>query len=653
MCGICGIVYADRRRAVSEKLIERMNYVQRHRGPDDFGVWVKDNVGLGQARLSIIDLSPLGHQPMCNEDGSIWITFNGEIYNFPEIRERLLARGHKFRSRTDSEVILHLWEEKGPDLVEDLRGMFAIALWDERQKTLFLARDRMGKKPLFYADLPDRIVFGSEIKAILQDPEFKPEPDLEAIHYYLAYQSVPSPYSAFKGVKKLPPAHYLIARNGQTQIKRYWKLSYRDQLSVESEAAQRDLQEEIIERLREAVKIRLISDVPLGAFLSGGIDSSIVVALMAGLMDQPVKTFSIGFTEDEYNELPYARMVAERYQTEHHEFIVTPDARAIFPQLIWHYNEPFADSSAIPTYYVSKLAREHVTVVLTGDAGDENFAGYPRYQFKGEYEPDFGPAYPTVLQRLLNPASDSRLQPFLGRGKTTWRDLQRMRDLKCLRYFYYYRITHFHEGYQQQLYTPEFFQRLDGKFAVDILLEKYRQSGVSAFLDSTLYTDLHLYLPDTLMTKTDIAGMTHSLEARMPLLDHKFLEFAARIPSGLKLKDGLISKYIFKKAVEPYLPEEVIYRKKMGFGVPIDHWFRDELKEMVFDTLLSQRAIERGYFQRSYVENMLERHSAGESWQYLIWNLLMLELWHQMFIDQSLFPPIPKDDISVEAIHRS
>jgi len=647
MCGICGIVYADRSRAVSEVLIERMNFVQRHRGPDDFGVWVKENVGLGQARLSIIDLSPLGHQPMCNENGTVWITFNGEIYNFMEIREKLLARGHQFRSRTDSEVILHLWEEKGPRMVADLHGMFAIALWDDRQKTLFLARDRMGKKPLFYADLPDRIVFGSEIKAILQDPEFRPEPDLEAIHYYLAYQSVPSPYSAFKGVKKLPPAHYLLARNGQVEVKRYWNLSYRDKLRVESEAAERDLQVEIIERLREAVKLRLISDVPLGAFLSGGIDSSIVVALMAGLMDQPVKTFSIGFSEDEYNELPYARMVAERYQTEHHEFIVTPDAQAIFPQLIWHYNEPFADSSAIPTYYVSKLAREHVTVVLTGDAGDENFAGYPRYQTKGEYEPDFGPAYPTVLQRLFNPAADVRLRPFLARGKPGWRDLQRMRDLKCLRYFYYSRITHFHEGYQQQLYTPEFFNKLDGKFTVDVMLEKYRQSRTSDFIDSTLYTDLNLYLPDTLMTKTDIAGMTHSLEARMPLLDHQFLEFVARIPSGLKLKDGLISKYIFKKAVEPYLPEEVIYRRKMGFGVPIDHWFRGELKEMVLDTLLSQRAIQRGYFQRPYIENMLEGHLAGESWQYLIWNLLMLELWHQMFIDQSLSPPIPKDGFLV------
>jgi asparagine synthase (glutamine-hydrolysing) len=639
MCGICGIVYKDAERRVPVELIQRMNEVLHHRGPDDSGAWVKEHVGLGQARLSIIDLSPLGHQPMCNEDGTIWITFNGEIYNYPEIRQYLLAKGHQFRSRSDTEVILHLWEEKGPQLVEDLRGMFAIALWDDRKKELFLARDRMGKKPLFYTDQPDRIVFGSEIKAIQQDPDFKPEPDLEAIHHYLAYQSVPSPYCAFKGIKKLPPAHYLLARNGHIQVRRYWQLSYLDKLRVETEAAQRELEAEIIERLSEAVRIRLMSEVPLGAFLSGGIDSSIVVALMAGLMDQPVKTFSIGFDYEEYNELPFARLVADRYQTEHHEFIVTPDAKAIIPQLIWHYNEPFADSSAIPTYYVSKMARQFVTVVLTGDAGDENFAGYPRYQFSGEYTPDYGAAYPTILQRLFHPTQDARLKSFVTRSQRTWRDLQRMRDLKRQRLFYYYRITHFNENYHDQLYQPEFLARVDGVFPIDKMLEKYRQSGTRNFLDSTLFVDLNLYLPDTLMTKTDIAGMAHSLEARMPLLDHKFLEFVARIPPDLKLKDGLISKFIFKKAVESYLPHEVIYRKKMGFGVPLDHWFRHELKELAYDTLLSQTAMQRGYFRKPYIEGMLDRHQAGESWQYLIWNLLFLELWHQMFIDQTLLPP--------------
>jgi asparagine synthase (glutamine-hydrolysing) len=635
MCGIDGILYHDRLQAVPEKLIEKMNAVLCHRGPDDVGVWVKGNVGLGQARLAIIDLSPLGHQPMCNEDGTVWITFNGEIYNFLELKAELISKGHQFRSQTDSETILHLWEELGPACVEKLRGMFAIALWDERQQTLFLARDRMGKKPLFYADLPDRFIFGSEIKAILQDEDFEIVPDLEAIHYYLTYQSVPAPYSAFKGVKKLPPAHSLLVKDGKVTIQRYWDLSYRQKRQVIGEAGERELQAEIIERLREAVRIRLMSDVPLGAFLSGGIDSSIVVALMAGLMDQPVKTFSIGFAEEEYNELPYARMVAERYHTDHHEFIVKPDAQAIFPELVWHYNEPFADSSAIPTYYVSKLARQYVTVVLTGDGGDENFAGYPRYQNLGDYA--IQNDYPSWPFRYLRPNSEMRL--FKRQQGNMLQDMRRLKDLTQERLLYYKRITHFSEYYQQSLYTPEFFEKLHGKFGVDIMLDKYRRSDATNFLDATLYLDFNLYLPDTLMTKTDIAGMTHSLEARMPILDHLFMEFVATIPPALKLKDGTISKYIFKKAVEPYLPHEVIYRPKMGFGVPTDHWFRDELKELTYDTLLSQRAIERGYFNRAYVQSMLDRHQTGENWQYLIWNLLMLEMWHLMFVDQTLAQP--------------
>lgn len=636
MCGICGVLYYDPSRPAPEALLQQMNHVLRHRGPDEEGVWIKGNVGLGQRRLSIIDLSPLGRQPMSNEDGTIWLTYNGEIYNYLELRDELIKKGHHFRSRTDTEVIIHLWEEEGERCVERLRGMFALALWDENRQSLFLARDRMGKKPLFYAALPDRFLFGSEIKAILQDPDFEPEVDLEAVHHYLAYQSVPAPYSAFKNIRKLPPAHSLLVKNGQAAApRRYWQLSYKNKLVLNGAGSLAALQEEIIERLREAVRIRLMSDVPLGAFLSGGIDSSIVVALMAGLMDQPVKTFSIGFAEDEYNELPYARMVAERYGTDHHEFVVTPDAQAIFPELIWHYNEPFADSSAIPTYYVSKLARQHVTVILTGDGGDENFAGYPRYQNQGEYA--LKPDYPRLLARLIR--SGINMKEFVGHGSGWWRDLRRLQDLTQQRLLYYYRITHFHELYQAQLYTPMLRRQLNGLVTVDWMLDKYRQSDAANFLDATLNLDLSLYLPDTLMTKTDIAGMTHSLEARMPLLDHHFLEFVASIPPELKLKDGVISKYIFKKAVEPYLPHEVIYRKKMGFGVPIDHWFRHELQEMVYDTLLSRRAIERGYFRHDYIETILNRHQQGESWQYLIWNLLMLEMWHLMFIDKVLAPP--------------
>jgi asparagine synthase (glutamine-hydrolysing) len=634
MCGICGIVYHDPARRVSEELVTRMSDTIRHRGPDDGGVYVKANVGLGFRRLSIIDLSPTGHQPITNEDGSAWIVFNGEIYNYPELRDELLAKGHIFRSRTDTETILHLWEEEGERCVERLRGMFAIAIWDSHRQTLFLARDREGKKPLFYAMLHDRLLFGSEIKTILQDPDFKREPDLEAIHHYLAYQSVPAPYCAFKGIRKLPPAHYLLIKNGSASLHRYWKLSYTQKLSMDGPDAEEKLKVEIIDRLREAVRIRLMSDVPLGAFLSGGVDSSIIVALMAGLMDQPVKTFSIGFTYEEYNELPYARMVAERYGTEHHEFIVTPDAQAIIPELVWHYNEPFADSSAIPTYYVSKMARQYVTVVLTGDAGDENFAGYPRYQFKGENS--LQRKVPSLLKRLTRP--NQLWSAFMINGD--WLGaFRRLKSLNQQRFLYYLRITHFHESYQSQLYTPEFRKQLGNIATVDLMLDKFRHSDARDFLDAMLDVDLGLYLPDTLMTKTDIASMANSLEARAPMLDHQFLEFVARIPSDLKLKDGTVGKYILKKAVEPYLPDEVIYRKKMGFGVPIDHWFRHELKDMAYDTLLSRRAIERGFFRREYIESILDRHQAGEQWQYLIWNLLMLELWFLMFIDGTLLPP--------------
>ena len=635
MCGIDGILYYDRKKIVSERLIERMNSVICHRGPDDGGMYVNANVGLGFRRLAIIDLSPTGHQPMCNENESVWIAFNGEIYNYLELREELINKGHTFRSRSDTETVIHLWEEEGERCVEKLRGMFAFAIWDSNRNALFLARDREGKKPLYYAPLHDRLLFGSEIKTILADPDFKAEPDLQAIHHYLAFQSVPAPFCAFKGINKLPPAHTLLWKDGKYTLRRYWKLSYAKKRSVRTIQDELALQEEIIERLREAVKIRLMSEVPLGAFLSGGIDSSIIVALMAELMDQPVKTFSIGFTHEEYNELPYARMVAERYGTEHHEFIVTPDATDIFPELVWHYNEPFADSSAIPTYYVSKMAREFVTVILTGDAGDENFAGYPRYQFDGDYQLSNKLSFAWKRFDKNNPLTSSFFDPNDSLGT-----FKRLAGLSQEHLLYYLRITHFHEGYQKDLYTPEFRGHLGNRFTVDWMLDILRGSDSRNTLDSLLDLDLRLYLPDTLMAKVDIASMAHSLEARAPMLDHKFLEFTATIPSDLKLRDGKIGKYIFKKAVEPYLPHDVIYRKKMGFGVPIDHWFRHELKEMVYDTLLSRKAIQRGYFNRGYIEQMLNRHQAGETWQYLIWNLLMLEMWHLMFIDKTVNPPV-------------
>lgn len=630
MCGICGMIYRDGSRPARQEQLERMAGTLHHRGPDDSGTWTSGNAGLGFRRLSIIDLSAAGHQPMCNEDGTVWMAFNGEIYNFQELRRELIARGHTFRSNADSETIIHLWEDEGERCVERLRGMFAFAIRDTRRDTLFLARDREGKKPLFYAHLPDRLIFGSEIRAILEDPDFRAEPDLEGIHHYLAFQSVPAPLSAFRGIRKLPPAHTLLYRNGTVTVKRYWKLRYAAKRQVRNERDLVALQEEIIERLREAVRLRLVSDVPLGAFLSGGIDSSLVVAMMAGLSPDPVKTFSIGFTHEEYNELPYARMVAQRYGTDHHEFIVTPDAEAIFSELVWHYNEPFADPSAIPTYYVSKLAREHVTVVLTGDGGDESFAGYSRYQL-----PEHPHAVPFGNLRRLR-SDPSILEQFFDR-RHPLRSLRRLRDLTPDRLNYYYRITHFHEGYQRQLYSRDFRRGLDA-VTVDWMLRIVRASDAPDIVDEMMDIDLALYLPDTLMTKTDVASMAHSLEARAPMLDHEFLEFAATIPSHLKLRNGE-GKHILKAAAAPHLPREVIHRPKMGFGVPIDHWFRGELRDFVHDTLLGSAATSRGYFNRPYVEDILRRHAGGEQWQYLIWNLLMLELWHLMFIDRTLAGP--------------
>jgi asparagine synthase (glutamine-hydrolysing) len=571
---------------------------------------------------------------MSNEDGTVWVTFNGEIYNFPELRQGLQARGHVFRSNTDTEVLVHLWEERDIRCVDLLRGMFAFAIWDDREKVLFLARDRVGKKPLYYASLPDRFLFASEIKAILQDPGFQATPDIEAIHHYLSYQCVPSPHSAFRGIRKLPPAHLLLLRNGEGEPVRYWKLSYRDKRRVNGERQAAALQEELVARLREAVKIRLMSDVPLGAFLSGGIDSSAVTALMAGVMGQPAKTFSIGFRESDYDELPYARMVAQRYGTDHHEFIVTPDARAIFPELVWHYNEPFADPSAIPTYYVCEMARRHVTVALSGDGGDENFAGYPRYTNENEYALQTG-VLPS-LRRWLGRRGN--LAMFAGPWNKLEDTARRLLSLSQRRLLYYRRITHFSEFYKADLYTPEMRRSTKGIFSVDLMLEKYAGSDARNFLDATMGLDFELYLPDTLMAKVDVASMAHSLEVRAPFLDHEFMEFAAAIPPDLKLRDGE-GKLILKKAVEPILPREVIYRPKMGFGVPVDHWFRNELKEMARDVLLSRRAMERGYFRRAYVESILDRHQRGENWQYLIWNLFMLELWHLMFIDGTLSPP--------------
>lgn len=627
MCGICGKININN-EPIDKVLLKNMISCLSHRGPDDEGIYLKDNVGLGHRRLSIIDLSPSAHQPMSNEDGSLWIVYNGEIYNFPELRENLIKKGHTFHSKSDTETIIHLYEEYGVDCLKYLRGMFAFAIWNDKDRSLFLARDRVGKKPLYYWHTKDTFVFASEIKSILQDSGYTRKPDHTAIHHYLTYQYVPSPWTAFEGIKKLPPAHYLVLRNGQVEIKRYWKLSYLPKHKMKEE----DLGDEIIERLRESVRIRLISDVPLGAFLSGGIDSSAVVALMSGIMNEPVKTFSIGFKETAYNELHYARMVAERFRTNHMEFIVEPKAIDIIDKLIWHYNEPFADPSAIPTYYVSKLAREHVTVVLNGDGGDENFAGYGRYA-ANEFSRMMHRFFPSSVAKAALP-----LVMGLPHGKDPtnffWRlkrFLQEYVKTPELRNAHW--LCHFTTEMKNDLYEGDFLKQFSSIDSFDLLLDKYKESEADSFLDKTLYADVMMYLPDDLLVKVDVASMANSLEARSPFLDHEFMEFAAKIPSELKLK-GRTTKYVLKESLKRFLPDEVLYREKMGFGVPIDHWFRNELKDMAYDIILGERARSRGYFKTSALKKILDEHSSYKwNWHYHIWNLLMLELWHRMFID--------------------
>lgn len=595
-----------------------------HRGPDGQGVWTDGAVGFGHRRLSIIDLSPAGTQPMSTPDGRLTVTFNGEIYNFEELRAELERRGCHFVSKSDTEVILHAYAVFGVECLSRLHGMFAFALWDARERTLFAARDRAGKKPFYYRLDADGLAFASEPKAFLAEPSFSPEADPAALFQYLSYQYVPTPGSAFKGVRRLPPAHYLLVRDGRVQVERYWQLRYSPKVQVsEAEAEARAL-----DLLRQATRERLVSDVPLGAFLSGGIDSSLIVALMAEAGAGTVRTFSIGFDESDYNELPYARMVADRFGTEHHEAIVRPDAVSILPTLIWHYNEPYADSSAIPTLYLAAMTRRHVTVALNGDAGDENFAGYSRYLAslaarRVEWVPR-----PVRSGLAALSAGSTASRSFAARAR---RFLQAAADTPQQRYARW--IFHFGDRQKQELCTPAFLERVGALQSVHSLEALFADVPDEDFLDATLHVDVHSYLPDDLLVKVDIATMAYGLEGRSPFLDHRFMEYAASLPTTLKIR-GVDKKYLLKKIARRFLPSEVIDRPKMGFGVPLEHWFRSQLRELAHDVLLGTRASQRGYFNQAFVRRMLTEHEQGQhNWSYQLWNVLVFELWHQMFID--------------------
>ncbi len=634
MCGIAGFVTAGAppRAAELEARLWRMIATLRHRGPDDEGVWTDGRAGLAHARLSIIDLSPAGHQPMASADGNVWITYNGEIYNFAELRRELTALGYPFRSRNDAEVIVNGWHAWGPRIFSRLRGMFALALWDRRSRRLILARDRIGKKPLYWARTGTGFVFGSEIKAVLAWPGMSRVPDLAAIDHYLTLQYVPAPQTAFAGIRKLPAAHYLTISAaadggiGEPELVRYWRLTRAP--GVPRSRPLHELRAELVAHLEEAVRVRLVSDVPLGAFLSGGIDSSAVVAMMARAGGGRVKTFSIGFAAKEYDETRYARMVAQRYGTDHEEQVVEPDAVAVVPRLVWHYGEPFADPSAVPTWYVAELARRRVTVALTGDGGDECFLGYGRYRAM---------RYLDRLDRLPRWGRE-RLAQLLAAAP---RPLQRRLKLRQIRAVlqapgnspaqrYAPTIAFFADRDKREGYGEEMRAHLDHS-AAD-LLDPYFAEAESLVAGANL-ADIHTYLPDDLMVKVDVATMAHGLEARSPLLDPVLLEWAAGLPDSVKMAGG-VTKALFKAAMAPYLPPEILYRAKRGFGCPIDRWFRGELKELAYDTLLSQSARERGVFRPDYIERLLDEHCTFRfDHQSRLWALLMLELWFRMWID--------------------
>ena len=630
MCGITGFIDqwdATKTRGADERaqILDRMCRVITHRGPDDQGVLVQPGVALGMRRLSIIDLSG-GHHPISNEDGSVTIVFNGEIYNYRELQNLLQSRGHEFKTNSDTETIVHAYEEFGASCVDHLRGMFAFAIWDERQKTLFIARDRVGKKPLYYSVTRNgTFVFGSELKTLLQHPDVERNTNPRALDAYFSLGYVPDPLSIFKNVEKLSPGHHLTFAGGRLSIERYWDFDYHTNGNGHRAV---DYLDELRSLLEESVKLRLVSDVPLGAFLSGGVDSSTVVGLMARALDQPVKTFSIGFNEDSFDELKYARLTADKFQTDHHEFLVTPDICEVVDQLAWHFDEPFADSSAIPTYVVSKLAREHVKVVLTGDGGDELFAGYTRYlteRRRGKF--DLLPRF--VREGLMNPLSRSLPHSAWGRNY-----LHNVSLDPITRYLD--NVSVFSGLNKGALYTADFSDQLrSGSHLRAYFQELSGNVKTNAELDSLLYIDSKTYLPGDILTKVDRMSMAVSLEARVPLLDHKLIEFVTRIPAGLKMR-GMETKHLFKQAIADLVPREILNRPKMGFGVPIQHWINQQLRERIRDTLNDPRTVQRGYVTKKYVALMLDEHERGRrDHSMALWALLMLELWHRQYADST------------------
>jgi len=632
MCGIVGILDTRGRSEISRDLVARMNETQHHRGPDEGGTHFEPGLGLGHRRLSIIDLAT-GQQPLYNEDATVVVVYNGEIYNFQELIPELAAAGHRFRTKSDTEVIVHAWEQWGEACVERFRGMFAFALWDRNRETLFLARDRLGVKPLFYALLPSgELLFGSELKALLAHPGVARSIDPYAVEEYFALGYVPEPRTIFAGVRKLEPAHTLAVRRGAPlpSPREYWDVRF----SLDSRLDEGAAREELVARLKESVRLRLISEVPLGAFLSGGVDSSAVVAMMAGVSAEPVNTCSIAFSDPAFDESKHAQVVADRYRTRHRVERVESDDFGLVDTLARLYDEPYADSSAIPTYRVCQLARRHVTVALSGDGGDESFAGYRRYRLH-LLEERMRASLPLAVRRPLfgllgtvYPKAD--WAPRVLRAKSTFEALAR--DSVGA---YFHGVSILRDEMRRQLFANGFRAQLGGYNAVEVFYRHARRAGTDDPLALVQYLDLKTYLVGDINTKVDRASMAHSLEVREPLMDHPLVEWLASVPSSLKVR-GQEGKHLLKKAMEPFLPREIMYRPKMGFAVPLARWFRGPLRARVRESLLGDRLADTGFFNPVYLKCLVDDHDSGlRDYSASIWTLLMFDGFLRTVLDRA------------------
>jgi asparagine synthase (glutamine-hydrolysing) len=630
MCGIAGIVSADRPNA---ELVKHMCDVMIHRGPDGGGFYDDEHASLGMRRLAIVDVAG-SQQPVYNEDRTIAAIFNGEIYNFQQLREDLSRRGHRFTTQGDGECIVHLYEEHGDQFVHHLRGMFAFAVWDSTERRLLLGRDRVGKKPLYWRADGRSLTFGSELKSVVEDRAVSRRVDLVALHHYLTYQYVPAPWSIYQGIQKLPPGHLLSWQNGVAEVSRYWRLACTESsVSSVPEAA-----EKLRELLLDATKARMISERPLGAFLSGGVDSSAVVAAMARLSPVPVKTFAIGFDNDLFDERVHARRLAEYYGTDHHEFVVTPACIDVLPTLAWHFDEPFADASAIPTFYVAQMSSQHVTVVLTGDGGDESFGGYRRYALMDGFRRVRVPGLTRAGLRHLG-SSLSNCNPPASRRFLAGRAIEMLGESTSRRYGRM--MSYFTMEQKLGLYTEDLREQLAGVDSYELIDRIFAQSQARSDVGRIMDVDVNTYLPGDLLTKVDISTMACSLEARAPFLDHHLMEWAASLPSHLKVRAGT-TKYLLKQAMIPWLPPDLITRRKQGFGVPLASWLRAELRDLSWDVLTDSKARSRGLFRPEAVSGLLTEHEQGSDHSTRIWALIQFELWHRNFIDnQAVREPLP------------